>query len=309
MTSQYDVLIPGSYYCDIIFTGLPQFPALGTEVFTRGLTVTVGGVMNSVVALRRLGVQVGWTGQVGTDFFSAFILQQAEREGVDTSLLERLDEPFQRVTVAMSYPHDRAFLTYVDPAPSSIALVRRVLDRVAFRHLHFTGLQTDPAAPALLAQVKARGVTISMDCQHRVSEISDPTVQAVLAQLDVFMPNRAEAKQLTGEDDVHAAAERFLALVPTVIIKDGGNGAHGWHNGHYHYQPAINVAAVDTTGAGDVFNAGFLAAWLRGQPFNAALRWGAISGGLSTRGHGGTATAPTLDELHAWLEQLSESGG
>ncbi len=300
MTPQYDVLIPGSYYCDLIFTGLPTFPALGMEVFTSGLTVTVGGVMNSVVALRRLGVQVGWAGQVGTDFFSAFILQQAEREGVDTSLLERLDHPFQRVTVAMSYPHDRAFLTYVDPAPSSIALVRRVLDRVSFRHLHFTGFQTDPDAPALLAEVKARGVTISMDCQHRVIEISDPLVRAVLSQLDVFMPNRAEAKQLTGEDDLHAAAQHFRALVPTVIIKDGANGAHGWHNGQHFYQPAIAVEPVDTTGAGDVFNAGFLAAWLRDLPFDAALRWGAISGGLSTRGHGGASRAPTLDELEAW---------
>ncbi len=301
MTPQYDVLIPGSYYCDLIFTGLPAFPALGTEVFTSGLTATVGGVMNSVVALRRLGVEVGWVGQVGTDFFSAFILQQAEQEGVDTSLLERLDHPFQRVTVAMSYPHDRAFLTYVDPAPSSIALVRRVLDQVSFRHLHFTGFQTDPNTPALLAEVKARGVTISMDCQHRVIEINDPLVRAVLSQLDVFMPNRAEAKQLTGEDDLHAAAQHFCALVPTVIIKDGADGAHGWHNGQHFYQPAITIEPVDTTGAGDVFNAGFLAAWLRGLPFDAALRWGAISGGLSTRGHGGASRAPTLDELAAWL--------
>jgi sugar/nucleoside kinase (ribokinase family) len=297
----YDVLIPGSYYCDLIFTGLPAFPALGTEVFTSGLTVTVGGVMNSVVALRRLGVNVGWTGQVGSDFFSAFVLQQAAQEGIDTSLLERLERPFQRVTVAMSYPHDRAFLTYVDPAPTSIALARRVLDRVTFRHLHFTGLQTDPAAPQLLAEVKQRGVTISMDCQHRVVSISDPLLREVLSQLDVFMPNRAEAAQLTQEADVHAAAAQLLALVPRVVIKDGANGAHGWCNGHYTYQPAISVDVVDTTGAGDVFNAGFLAAWLSGQPFEAALRWGVICGGLSTRGHGGATTAPTLEELQAWL--------
>jgi len=288
-----DVLIPGSYYCDVIFTGLPQFPALGTEVFTQGLTVTVGGVMNTVTALRRLGVHVGWVGQVGTDFFSAFILQQAEREGIDLSLIERLDQPFQRVTVAMSYPHDRAFLTYIDPAPTSIDLLLGALDRVTFRHLHFTGLQTDPRTPEVLRAVRARGATISMDCQHRPVSVRDALVREVLTLVDVFLPNRTEAARLTGEQDVHAAAHEFLALTPTVVIKDGANGAHGWHEGRYVHQPALPVRAVDTTGAGDVFNAGFLTAWREGQPFERCLRWGVITGGLSTEGQGGTATAPT----------------
>lgn len=299
----YDVLVPGNYFCDLIFTGLEQFPALGTEVYTQGLTVTVGGVMNTVIALQRLGTRVGWVGQIGNDFFSAFVAQQARQEGVDLSLIQTLAQPFQRVTVAMSYPHERAFLTYVDGAPNSIDMALGALDQVTFRHLHFTGLQTDVRTPDLLREVRARGISISMDCQHRPVSVHDPVVRAVLSQLDVFMPNHAEATLLTGETDLQRAAAVLLTCVPTLVIKDGANGVYGWHEGALAHQPAIAVNTIDTTGAGDVFNAGYLTAMLRGESFAACLRWGSITGGLSTEGLGGTQTAPTLEAVRQALGQ------
>lgn len=298
---QYDILVPGHYFCDLIFTGLPQFPALGTEVYTQGLSVAVGGVMNTVIALQRLGTRVGWVGQMGTDFFSAFVAQQAEREGVDLSLIQRVDRPLQRVTVAMSYPHDRAFLTYVDSAPNSIDLVLGALEQIPFRHLHFTGLQTDPRTPDLLRRVRARGVTISMDCQHRPVTLEQPIVREVLSLVDIFMPNRAEAAQLTGTSDPEQAASALLEYASTLVIKDGANGVYGWYEGQGLHLPALAVNAIDTTGAGDVFNAGYLTALLRGADFATCLRWGSISGGLSTEGLGGTQTAPDLETLEGYL--------
>jgi hypothetical protein len=297
----YDVLIPGNYFCDIIFTGMPQFPALGTEIYTTGLTVTVGGVMNTVIALRRLGVGVGWVGQVGDDFFSQFVLAEAQREGLDTSLIQRVPHALQRLTVALSYPHDRAFVTYVDPAPTSVEMLAAAAENVRFRHAHFTGLQLDPQTPGLLRRLRQRGISISMDCQHRPVSVDEPLVQEVLGLLDIFMPNRAEAALLTGEDDLYAAARRFLAWVPTLVIKDGGGGAYGWHDGQHIHAPAIAADVRDTTGAGDVFNAGFLAARLAGNDFATCLSWGNVCGGLSTQGYGGTQTAPTLAELRTRL--------
>jgi sugar/nucleoside kinase (ribokinase family) len=297
----YDVLIPGNYFCDVIFTDIGQFPALGTEIYTGGLTVTTGGVMNTVIALRRLGVNVGWVGQVGDDFFSQFVMAEAQREGLDTSLIQRVPRPLQRLTVALSYPQDRAFVTYVDPAPTSVEMLAAAAESAQFRHAHFTGLQLDPQTPALLRRLRARGISISMDCQHRPVSVDEPLVQEVLGLVDIFMPNRAEAALLTGEDDLHAAARRFLALVPTLVIKDGGGGAYGWHNGQHLHAGAIAVDVRDTTGAGDVFNAGFLAARLAGHDFETCLRWGNVCGGLSTQGYGGTQTAPTLAELQARL--------
>jgi sugar/nucleoside kinase (ribokinase family) len=297
----YDILIPGNYFCDLIFTGIPRFPSLGTEVYTTGLTVTVGGVLNTVIGLRRLGVNVGWCGRIGNDMFSQFVLSQIQKEGVDLELLQQIDGQFQRVTVAISYPEDRAFLSYADAAPNSIDLVLENMDKIDFRHLHFTGLQVDPRTPDLLRQVRARGVTISMDCQHRPTTLATPPVAEVLSLVDIFMPNLFEAQLLSEASTLEDAAMQLRQHVPLLVIKDGGNGVHAWRGDEYIYAPAISVTPLDTTGAGDVFNAGFLSGYLEGRELVECLRLGNICGGLSTMGHGGTSTAPHRAEVDQWL--------
>jgi sugar/nucleoside kinase (ribokinase family) len=87
-----------------------------------------------------------------------------------------------------------------------------------------------------------------------------------------------------------------------VVIKNGAGGAFAYHGDETYYEPAIHVEPVDTTGAGDVFNAGFLAATLSGHDLPTALHWGAFCGGRSTLGPGGATTAPTRAELDAWLK-------
>lgn len=294
-----DILLPGNYFCDIIFTGLPFFPELGREVYTQALNVTVGGALNTVIAMRRMGIDVGWVGRVGTDFFSRFVLETLQTEAVDLSLVTRMDAPFQRATVALSYPHDRAFVSYIDPAPTPVEMVLHALDRVTFQHLHFTSFQTDPRTVELLDRVRARGITVSMDCQDHPVRLSQPGVRETLARVELFMPNAHEAMRLTECDTLDSAAAVLRQLVPTLIIKDGAQGAHAWQGEAHWVSPAIQVNAVDTTGAGDVFNAGFLAAWREGQPIETCLRWGNICGGLSTAGRGGTSTAPHRAQVKA----------
>ena len=80
MSKRCEILIPGHYYCDLIFTGIPGFPALGTEIFTQSLKVVPGGCLNSVTALTRLGVDVGWMGELGNDPFSHVIEAWIERD-------------------------------------------------------------------------------------------------------------------------------------------------------------------------------------------------------------------------------------
>lgn len=304
--SRYDILIPGNYFCDLIFTGVPRFPALGSEVYTQGLSVTIGGVLNTVIALHRLGVRVGWVGRIGTDIFSQYVLDTVEREGIDTSLIQRLDAPFQRVTASVSYPHDRALLTYVDPAPTPIELLMEVQDSVSFSHLHFTGFQLDPRTPDILTAIKARGIKISMDCQDRPITLDSVGVRETIDTLSVFMPNAKEAMRLTETDSLAAAGNMLQSLVPSLVIKDGANGAFAWHADAQFHSPPLAVSAVDTTGAGDVFNAGFLSAALEGKSISDCLRWGNICGGLSTLGHGGTSTAPTRQQVEAKLTELGQ---
>ncbi len=295
-----DILLPGSYFCDLIFTGLPQLPELGREVYTDNLTVTVGGALNTVIGLRRMGVKVGWIGQVGNDFFSRFILEKLEQEQVDLRLVARLEQPLQRVTVALSYPHERAFITYIDPASAPVEMVFAWLDRARFRHLHFTSFQTHPRTVELFELVRARGASISMDCQDHPIRLDQPGARETLSRLTIFMPNAREALHLTGCDTIERAAAVLRPLLPTLVIKDGENGAYAWQGDAHWHAPAIPVTPVDTTGAGDVFNAGFLAAWLDGRSVDACLRWGTICGGLSTLGKGGTSTAPHRAVVEGW---------
>lgn len=299
--ASYDILIPGHYFCDIIFTGIPGFPALGTELFTKGLSVVPGGVMNTVVGLTRLGVQVGWLSTLGDDFFSQFVAGIARLEGVDLSQVAFSGQSLKRVTVVMSYPHDRAFVTYVDKAPDLIPRLYQALETMSFRHLHYTGLQVDERIPDLIHACHAKGITVSMDCQHREQTLAEPLVRSIVSSLDLFLPNAVEAQRLTQTTTLDEAASLLRELVPYLVIKDGQHGAHAWINGRYFHAPAIEVDPVDTTGAGDIFNAGFLTAWLQTNSPTECLRWGNIAGGLSLRGYGGYSTAPKMAELQAYL--------
>lgn len=298
---RYEILIPGHYFCDIIFTGIPGFPALGTETFAEGLNVVPGGVLNTVVGLTRLGVRVAWLSTLGSDFFSQFAAENARANGVELAQVVFSGQPLKRVTVAMSYPGDRAFLTYMDQPPDLIPRIYDALENTLFGHLHFTGLLVDERLPHLIHACHASGITVSMDCQHRPHTLAEPLVRSIIGGLDLFMPNAVEAQRLTQTATLDAAVAVLCELVPHLVIKDGPRGAHAWHAGRHFQAPAIEVDPLDTTGAGDVFNAGFLTAWLQHQPPAECLRWGNIAGGLSLRGYGGYSTAPTLAELRALL--------
>lgn len=301
VTRHCEILIPGYYYCDLIFTGIPGFPALGTEIYTENLAVVPGGCLNSITALRRLGVNVGWLSELGTDPFSHIIDEWVEREGISRDWLARRDAPFQRVTVALSYPHDRAFVTYYDKAPSLLDRVRQTVEAGECEHLHLTSLLVDPRGPGLLRACRARGIRVTMDCQHRDDTLADPLVRETLSLLDVFMPNATEALRLTGAPDVDTAARALLEYVPFLVIKDGERGAQAWRGGEHWQVDALRMAVVDTTGAGDVFNAGFLTAYRSGYDVPTCLQWGNICGGLSTTGYGGTSAAPTRAVVEQYL--------
>ncbi len=297
-----EILIPGNYYCDVIFSGIPGFPALGTELFTERLTIVPGGCVNTITALRRLGIHVGWMGYLGNDLFSQFIDSWVEQEDIDRTWLTTLDKPFKRVTVALSYPTDRAFITYVDPPPDLIDGVRAAVAADECSHLHFTGLTINAAMPELLSLCKAHKISVSMDCQHRPDTLDSPLVRVILRELDIFMPNAGEALRLTETNSINDAARILRELVPLLVIKDGAHGAQAWRGDQHAYVPALAVEVVDSTGAGDVFNAGFLTAYRSGADLATCLQWGNVCGGLSTTGYGGVSAAPTRDVVEAMLK-------
>jgi sugar/nucleoside kinase (ribokinase family) len=318
----FDVIVAGNYFLDLVFTELPAFLELGEEIYAGGFMMTPGGAFNSAAAMHRLELKVGWAGDFGNDDFSRFVLDQARAEGLDDSLFVHHNRPLRNITVAASYPADRAFLTYCDPDPA-IPAALKALARANARLFYLPGFYTGPMAETGLALVRSKKMKIVVDgnaggrigkqsgkvgktsVQGKEANVSaeglkeeallqNPSIENILQRIDLYMPNALEARRMTGESCLEQALLVLASLCPLVVVKDGPNGAWAIQNGVIIHSPAIPVKVTDTTGAGDCFNAGFLRAWLDGRPLPECLRWGNISGGFSTTASGGTGRVVRL---------------
>ena len=302
MSQRYDVLLPDGYFCDLIFTGLPELPRLGADLFGTGFDMVPGAVFYTALALHRLGVRAGWACDFGDDFASRFVLDAARREGIDDSLFRLHDRPLRRVSVSFSFAHDRGFISYQDPLPndSPIPLIERHRPRVVL----LSHLRYGPDLLALAAATHACGGLVYMDCQARPETLADPDVAAALRAVDIFAPNRDEALHLTSAATVEQALARLADLTQLAIVKCGADGALARRGAEIARAPGIVVPVLDTTGAGDCFNAGFLDGYLRGEALEHCLRRGNICGGLSTTARGGGAV-PTAAQVEAWMERVT----
>ena len=301
MSKTFDVLVAGSYSLDLIFTGLPGLPQLGEDMLATGLERIPGEAYNSAVAMHRLGLRVGWAADFGNDDFSRFALERARAEGLDDSLFNHHKRPMRRISIAASFPDDRAFITYYDPDPRLPAVIK-ALTTASARVLYIPGFYYGPFLEMGLRLARAKSMKIVMD-GNSGSEVTlqNPSVRKAARSVDVLLPNAKEARNLTGEDDLMKALKTLGGLCPLVVVKDGGRGAYACHGNEILHADAIAITPFETTGAGDCFNAGFLKAWLDGLPVQECLRWGNITGGLSTLAAGGTGKVVTIEEVRKWL--------
>ncbi len=305
----YDVLLLGDYFYDLIYTGLPEFPSLGRETYCSGLTSTGGAMFITATALRRLGARVGWVCNFGTDEYSGFVRDLAVSEGIDMGWARTLDMPYRRISSAMPFEGERAFITYVDPEPPDFYdYWMQAVEHASYRHLHVGALMQPEILRPLFQRARERGATISMDCQDAPELRSLCDWAALLKLVDVFMPNAREAQMITQTDSVEAAMEVLKRWVKVVVIKDGACGAWVASDDQVWNVPGIRAGkVVDTTGAGDCFNAGFLyGCVVEDCAYDVCARYGNVCGGLSVTGVGGATTAPTHAELRQWMARYPE---
>lgn len=305
----YDLLVAGEINPDLILSGALALRFGQSEELVESAVLAVGS--SSVIlacGAARLGLRVAFVGVCGDDLFGRFMLAEMSRRGVDVSRV--LVDPTGRtgLSVILDREGNRNILTY----PGLIGALRAedVSDDLLrqARHLHVSSffLQTalQPGLASLFARARAAGLTTSLDPNW------DPSgawrgVQEVLPLVDFFLPNEAEARALTGATSVEEAAEMLARVCRVVAIKMGAQGALARRGEELARAPAPDVAVVDTVGAGDSFDAGFLYGMLEGWPLEQALRLATVCGSLSARAAGGTAAQPTLAEAMAYVQQLA----
>jgi sugar/nucleoside kinase (ribokinase family) len=306
----FDLLVLGDCNPDLILAADNLEPQFGqAERLVDMAELTIGG-SGSIVACgaARLGLRTTLTGIVGADLFGKFMLQALADRGVDTGGIVVDSSVRTGVTVILDRRSDRAILTFPGPIASLTAgAVRRELLQRA-RHVHVSSffLQTalSQDLPGLFVLAKQSGASTSIDPNWDPAERWDSGLGAVLPYTDVFLPNAQEAMQIAGSSSPESAARALADQGPIVAVKLGPEGALGVPpSGELiKVAPILGVAPVDTIGAGDSFDAGFLAGLLRSESIEQALSLGCACGGLSTQATGGTASQPTLDEALAALE-------
>jgi len=311
MTAQNKkILVVGELNVDLVVGSLSALPAPGQEILTDELAVVMGGSSAIyAVGLARLGAQVDFIGKVGADHYGDLVLDQLRQRGVGVQHVIRDGSVRTGLTIALTYPHDRAFITYL----GSIAALRPQEINSAllqdYGHLHASsyflqkGLQA--GLPQLFRQARDAGLTTSLDTGWDPDEQwGGDCLLALLEQVDLFMPNQTEACAIAREHEAGRALYKLSKRARQVVIKLGAAGAVTLHDGQLVHSPAFPVKVVDTTGAGDSFNAGLtFALVVQELPLPEALRFANACGAHSITALGGTAAQPTLEQaldLSGW---------
>lgn len=230
--------------------------------------------------------------KLGTDTFSRAIGEKMQQSGVDLQFLEHSADAGPQVTVATVVGHDRAFLT----RRAGTALPSTLEAAFAWekaRHLHIAEFATLHEMPALISHAKDNGLSVSLDPSWDASLIYDKGLLRACAGVDVFLPNLEEAEAITGHADPEAALTALSGAFPVVALKGGAQGAWVSSPAGFHYAAAKKVPVVDTTGAGDAFNAGFIDAWLRREEEKLCLEAGVAAGSLAVQAAGGAPKVRT----------------
>ena len=310
MTSQnkFGISVVGELNLDLVLYGLPGHFELDREHLASSLSLTLGS-SSAIFAhnFALLGNRVGFHSAVGDDPLGELCLERLMESGVDVSAVRKFPAKQTGLTVILPQPEKRFILTY----PGVMAEMRfedldltQVLDA---RHLHlssyFLQKALRPRVPDLFRLAKEAGLSTSLDTNDDPDDRWEQDVLEVLSWVDVLLPNGHEACRLARVEDPVLALDFLAAKVPLVVMKRGEKGALARRGSEIFEASAARVAAVDTIGAGDSFDAGFLHQFIRGAKIEECLRYGNLTGALSTTRSGGTEAFRDTKHRESFLAQ------
>jgi len=309
----FDLLIIGDCNPDVLVLGDDLTPVFGQqEKLVDRMALVVGGSGSiTAVAAARLGLRVALVGAIGDDAAGNFMLAELAKAGVDHRFVATRDRLPTGMTIALSRGDDRAILT-AEGALSTVSAADvppGLLTQA--RHVHVGSYfllerSLGPGLPALLATARAAGASTSLDTNWDPAGVwGADFFPDVLAQTDLLLPNEAEALRIAGATTLPEAVASLTKAGGAVAVKLGGRGALYADGARQYLAAPPPVSPVDTTGAGDCFGAGLMAGLLRGMEPADALALGCAAGAASTRGIGGTGSAPDLATALALAREVT----
>jgi len=309
MPRSFDILVAGEINPDLILTGdvIPEFGQV--EKLVASYTLAVGS-SSAIFACgaARLGMRVAFIGVCGEDVFGRFMLDEMQKRNVDISNVIIRPDGQTGLSVILNQDADRSILTHLglisdlQASDSPDHVLRQA------RHLHvasyFLLTKLQPDLPGLFQRAHSLGLTTSLDTNYDPSE-KWIGFNELLSATDIFLPNKTEALSMTQSEDVESAAKQLANKSKLVAVKLGADGAVLRTKDKTIFAPSIPVNIVDTIGAGDAFDAGFLYGYLNNWDWEKSLQLATVCGALSIQASGGTAAQPTLDEALAFLPLVS----
>lgn len=305
-----DFLIAGELNVDVIVSGLKQAPIFGKEILCQNYQELAGSSTgNTVCSAASLGLKCAVFGKLGTDRFGEITLAALKKYGVETQLIDVNPAYHTGVTVSLSNDRDRAMVTYYGDTINAFDAADIPLKASGARHVHMPSFYLQPRVAKGLAkcyeEAHALGMTTSLDAGWDESGHWHDDLDAVLPHTDFFFPNESEAEAITGESDPEKGVVKLAAMGCNAIVKCGGHGSYycAKHSDRAEFYPGYPSFLVETTGAGDSFNAGFLYGFLNEKSIPECMKLGNAVGALSIQRHGSVENCPTLEEVLRVIEK------
>jgi sugar/nucleoside kinase (ribokinase family) len=306
LASAHRVLAVGDVNADLILTGLSTLPQSEQEILATGFEVVIGGQTSTTArALSNLGVNVTFVGKVGDDTYGRKAIEQLKQDGVDPSGII-VDPGLETgITVVLTTGAERAYATFL----GSIGEISRsdidselLLDA---NHIHVGSyyLQNNmrPELAKLFWEAREAGLTTSLDPGWDPTNEWANDLFDVLALVDVFLPNEAEAIALSRTDTPGEALRVLGKYAQAVVIKQGAKGCIAQDKYKTSRCPAFEVPVVDVTSAGDIFNAGFIYAFLHGWDLGEATQFANACGAIAVTKTGSAGIISGLQEVESLL--------
>lgn len=290
----FDVISIGNINIDISFY-VDKIPEIDYEVLADLGIFHGGAAANFAVAASRLGLKVGIIGCVGNDYFGKKAIEELEKEGVITNFIKIVNEKLTgMVCVIVEKNGNRRMLAY----RGANEYLEKVIDEVANEIPHCRYIQLCNVNKRVLTKVKEKikEAKISLDPGGRVVELSLNDLEGI----DLLLLNEVECKKLTNMN-CKEGAYLLSKYVDIIVVKMGEKGAYLFDGNKEIEIPAIKVNVIDTTGAGDAFNAGFITGLIRGLSLEECLHWGIATASLKIQKKGARNGLPNINELMKFL--------